>query len=1367
MNRLTMDRDRLFRLNGIGGTRSRSCPTMRVGLRYTEDEIDGDDVCVQMGQHRKIFLWSNKISTTSRMYAEVRGALGPHLRSALFNVKRVCNIRKGTVCWHLTVHAEVYEACMTALVNAGTRRRWYVRAGLSYEKRRQRSLGHIDIPNGGACTAARSESTDAVHSLKVVSYNIAGFMSKRAEIGQLCTEKDVDILLLQETNFLYKGYSFKLHGYNSISSDACVGKPGQRGVAVAVRMGCVALPIGSQSPYFVVVRTFVAGMSVIVGSVYIPPRNVKEDGRKQAVTLLHDEIVRLRDRFPHIPMLLGGDWNMDRKAVEALMMRWRLGLVVAGASGSEITWQRGSKQSALDYFVVSQDIAPRCSRSRVLRDWDLSDHWPLEIRVRLHGSPPDQSRPGDDARVFPVLNLEQLQQKAEAILGHNSFGILLEDMADDWVEHSQSSLGALIEGFTSTSAAVAIEAGVAKRQVMMNRRQRHGRPRRHFLSAKTVAIIGRRRQLAYLISQGLASKDAGERDRAARAQGRLHRLKKASRKAVRDDQRRGWVQFVKKGMSHLIGNRPKLFWRWAKKVAGRGRQRTVGLTPIKDSKGQLILDPQAIANTWAQHCASLCADVSGHSRDASFWQGVVRGRPRPDLQVNDDVSWPELVMILRQLKSGKAPGRSGLSMEWLKLAIESNPGTEPQSPFGKILFTIVKHVFEDGVVPDNLNKALVVNIPKKGDLTDPNNYRGISLMECVLKVVCTLAIRRVEHAVEEAGILVREQAGFRQRSECAAHVVTLWEVCRRRTLSGVPTYVAFLDLRKAYDSVPHEALFAKLEHLGVRGRMLRFIRAVYANSTFSVLLPTGLSPEVSFLRGSRQGCPMSPVLFNLFINDLFDGCRSGGVPVDGVVGRIPGLLYADDAALCATSIQETRKMLKSVGAWAKRWEMSFGISKCGVFVVNGDMMALRHANLKLNGEMVPVVEAYTYLGVDLHFSLDLDMMVAERAVKLEHAAKSLEGMLRSRQIPLAAKIIMVRHCLLPIAAYGGELWGMQQERSRKLQAIINRSLRTMLNAGKKRGHPSVLSVELGIPSVHSMAMGARARALLKFPSLPTWIRPLMAVKYPKPWGRCESWVTGGLRWLKRCGSIVRNLSLDEGAVSRTQMVRTIRSYFRTREWEVALKTSPTCVRYEACEFESTRLFIKKAAGDVSVMSGVYELVRCRIGAVWTGQALARSGFIPDTFVNKCPCCLENSAEDVAHWLWECAVWHEQRITMMEALSHLSIWPEIVAESRRRVRHPRTATFWHNWLLGGGADADFRSGWLEEVRDGISTGCNGWRPVSIFLQTTAKKRWALIWSRVSTLSRSSLLSMASPSSTVVSVGTPPTVSTTPRRVQGVT
>ena len=129
--------------------------------------------------------------------------------------------------------------------------------------------------------------------------------------------------------------------------------------------------------------------------------------------------------------------------------------------------------------------------------------------------------------------------------------------------------------------------------------------------------------------------------------------------------------------------------------------------------------------------------------------------------------------------------------------------------------------------------------------------------------------------------------------------MSLLEICERRRNDGDSTFVAFLDLRRAFDTVPHGALLYKCERAGIRGRALRFVKALYSTPMSAVSCGGILGEQFPVQAGVRQGCTLSPLLFDIFVDDLPEELGRGvHVPSSNPVNS---LLYADDVAVLACS----------------------------------------------------------------------------------------------------------------------------------------------------------------------------------------------------------------------------------------------------------------------------------------------------------------------------------------------------------------------------------------------------------------------------------------------------------------------------------
>ena len=606
---------------------------------------------------------------------------------------------------------------------------------------------------------------------------------------------------------------------------------------------------------------------------------------------------------------------------------------------------------------------------------------------------------------------------------------------------------------------------------------------------------------------------------------------------------------------------------------------------------------------------------------------------------------------------------------------------------------------------------MVVSIHKKGDQTCMDNYRGISLIGIALKLLCMVVVRRIATALESQELLVPEQAGFRSREECVGQATALYEVCNRRAAKGLPTYAMFIDFRKAYDTVPHEALLRKLRCIGIKGRALAFIQSLYSTSEVVVRVGSHLSEPFPLKRGLRQGCPMSPVLFDIFINDILDGLEEFGVEVPGVDGRkLSGLMFADDVVILAPNQTNLRILMHRVEYWADRWEMTIGAPKCGITVFNGDLFAVRREQWTLQGQNIPVVEKYTYLGLEVRTDWDLSEIAAERAERARRALFALRPALSNSLIPLNVKAMMFKSLVVPVASYGGELLGMRREKVRKVQSVLDKGLKWILAGAVSKGTivaAAALRAELGLPSLYATVSGSRARAWVKYRSLKTWISILVNNPFR---ARKSTWVTGTSRWLKRIG-------IDEATLAGSPAWASRRVVDLVWEKENANNKTAGLSHYVKWNFGLTRSYLVRSLEQPNLTVGVRWLTRMRTLGVWMGPRAAKAKLIPDMYRTVCPSCRAEIAEDIPHVLLECPIGlAERQRTVQQGLDQ-------VAATQPDLGREELAVI----LLGGQAGGvDLTKIWLGTAAHSTWDGAAAYLKVAEFLQLVMPLRMRKLW-----------------------------------------
>ncbi|KAI4293172.1 hypothetical protein PAPHI01_2446 [Pancytospora philotis] len=330
--------------------------------------------------------------------------------------------------------------------------------------------------------------------------------------------------------------------------------------------------------------------------------------------------------------------------------------------------------------------------------------------------------------------------------------------------------------------------------------------------------------------------------------------------------------------------------------------------------------------------------------------------------------------------------------------------------------------------------------------------------------------------------------------------------------AGQPCVLCFLDLRKAYDLVPHDRLLLKLEQKGIGSVMLKFIRSLYEENWMRVKVGPDVSDSFKILRGVRQGCPTSPLIFNLFIDDLLEECR--GISVPGLQSPVAGLNFADDTVLFADGDERMSATLQTVAKWMETNSMEVNAAKCGVMRVDFDETdASRYPRLKFQNDEIPNVEYYTYLGIQINSRMDLDEMAKHRVRKAEALEHGLAKTLSNPKVPAIMKVLLIKGMLVPSLLYGAEVFGMQAARLNNLKRVLDRAIGRVV--GKAKFSRARVHEELNIPVIEIAAAANRARGLSKWVTSHGIISDLIKSVGSQRGLRNPTWVQGAYLWLKR------------------------------------------------------------------------------------------------------------------------------------------------------------------------------------------------------------------------------------------------------------
>lgn len=254
------------------------------------------------------------------------------------------------------------------------------------------------------------------------------------------------------------------------------------------------------------------------------------------------------------------------------------------------------------------------------------------------------------------------------------------------------------------------------------------------------------------------------------------------------------------------------------------------------------------------------------------------------VEINDNITLDEVKQGVRHLANNKSPGKDGIMNELLK---------NSEDIVAPILLELFNKLLDTGRFPKSWCEAIIMPIYKKGPKDKPSNYRGISLLSNVAKIFTKILNSRCVKWAEANGKFYEVQAGFRKDRSTLDQIFAVQSIVEKYlSKKGGRFYYAFIDFSTAFDSVPHKHLWFKLHRTGLHGNIINVLKSMYENLKSCVMTDGGLTEMFEIIRGTRQGCMLSPFLFNMYLNELVDMCEEHcqGVFIDELFPNLVLLL---------------------------------------------------------------------------------------------------------------------------------------------------------------------------------------------------------------------------------------------------------------------------------------------------------------------------------------------------------------------------------------------------------------------------------------------------------------------------------------------
>jgi hypothetical protein len=533
---------------------------------------------------------------------------------------------------------------------------------------------------------------------------------------------------------------------------------------------------------------------------------------------------------------------------------------------------------------------------------------------------------------------------------------------------------------------------------------------------------------------------------------KVDKARSAYKQAVRSAQRAYFDRMAIELKSHFARSDPKAYHRCLK-AASLEKAAGASTVQVTDKHGVLQTELDSILATLTAFFDTLMGgNVDEHK--SVDWPAVRKAVAElPVAEILDRrVTVTELRQALMALQNGKAIGVDEVPTELLKILLAETYNENGELEVNHTVLLMVKlinSILDSGVVPQDLKDAVIIVLFKgKGLATDCNNYRGISLLSHVGKLLTKIAERRLGGYIEDIGFLPEAQCGFRKKRGTVDMLFVTRVLTEAAHNCNKPLASIFVDLKKAYDSVNRELMWWILKRIGVPPKLVAVIMGLHKGMRARMRVEGKVGEWFDVVLGLRQGCVIAPLLFNIFfacvvkLTDILIaegdvGGSEAGVPITHLesshmwkdakfregkkylnLSSIWIALFADDAALMTQRGQaELQRMMSAFHKACNVFALTISVPKTEVMAPI-DTSTLVY----IDGKLLNQVEWFKYLGAK-HTPDGKSGPEVNRRCSLAWVAFSrYMNWFKCKSLSYKAKMSLYKTYVLTVLLYGCETW---------------------------------------------------------------------------------------------------------------------------------------------------------------------------------------------------------------------------------------------------------------------------------------------------------------------------------------------------------
>jgi sorting nexin-29 len=390
-----------------------------------------------------------------------------------------------------------------------------------------------------------------------------------------------------------------------------------------------------------------------------------------------------------------------------------------------------------------------------------------------------------------------------------------------------------------------------------------------------------------------------------------------------------------------------------------------------------------------------------------------------------EIFMEEVRAAIRILKNWKAPGSDTIPSELIKYG---------EDDMYNFIYRICLRVWQEEKMPENWNEEIIIPLHKKGNKTECNNYREISLLNSVYKIFSKVLLNRLIPYAEDQEYLGEYQCGFHKGRSTIEQLSVIAQIIEKKHEYRQDMRQMFVDFRKAYDSIHRNSLYNIMEEFRFLKKLINLTKLAMEGVKYQVRVDNIMLEVFNVETGLKQGDALSSLLFNIALEKAVRVLQNEARGLNVDEHQIKVLGFADDLNILGDSLDDTVRATDILECAVERIGLNINTDKTKLLELLSREILLD----VMKTISYEKVEEFQYLGILLSTKNDWSREIGSRITKAERAFFTLLKFFKSKLFSKRTKTRLYTSIIKPILTYGCEVWTTTSVTQRRLRTFENK-----------------------------------------------------------------------------------------------------------------------------------------------------------------------------------------------------------------------------------------------------------------------------------------------------------------------------------------